>query len=116
MSYYCARLHIVCIVDDPDHDRENGHTCDYPFVLFQAADAGTAFTRALELGRAKEHSYLNCNERTVRWALRAVEQIWYLGNELDGVEAGSILDVYRLETPLGIDAQFTPENELPVFT
>ena len=114
MPYYAARLHVVSIVDAPDQFREASYVCDYPFVVFQASDDEAAFLRALELGKDHETEYLNSDGQRVFWRLRAVEHIWKLGEIFDGIEIGSIMDVYRPEEPLNIDTPFSPEKDVPL--
>lgn len=114
MIYYSARLHVVSIVDDPDKIRERSHVCDYPFVLFRAADDAAAFARALELGKKHDTEYVNADGNRVRWRLRAVECIWKLGTEIDGIEIGSIMDVYQPDKELDFDTRFSPEADMPI--
>ena len=114
MNYYSARLHVVSIVDDPDQLQERSYLCDYPFVLFLATDDDAAFMRALELGKQRESEYMNADGQRVRWRLRAVEFIWKLGTEINGIEVGSILDEYRPDVALTFDTVFSPETEIPI--
>ena len=116
MIYYSARLHVVSIVDDPVKIRERSHVCNYPFVLFRAADDEAAFARALELRKEYETEYVNSDGNRVRWRLRAVEFIWKLGTELDGIEIGSIMDVYQPEQELDFDTCFSPEVDMPIIS
>jgi hypothetical protein len=41
MPIFCARLLVVCLVDDGKPKKRN--TCDYPFVLLEATDHESAF-------------------------------------------------------------------------
>jgi Domain of unknown function (DUF4288) len=116
MIYYSARLHMVSIVDDPDELRERSYVCDYPFVLFQAADDAAAFARALELGKEREIEYVNSDGNRVHWRLRAVEFIWKLGTEIDGIEVGSLMDVYQPDEELSVDTSFSPESIMPTYS
>ena len=114
MPFFSARLHVICIVDAEGHEgNPPKYTCDYPFVLFEAADDDEAFNRAISLGKQQECRYQNSSGETVRWALRAVEEIWRLPDQLDGIEIGSILDVYQSDTRFSIDTMFEPERIKP---
>lgn len=116
MDYFSARLQLVCIADNTEHQKQAKQMCDFPFFVFRAEDEETAFQSALELGRNQEHEYQNDQGELVRWRLRAVEQIWRLGQNIDGREIGSLLDVYFPETPLAIDHEFRPESKTPIYS
>lgn len=109
MHYYSARLHKVCIVDEPENYEEGKYTCDYSFVIFRADSYEDAFQRALGLGRDQETIYKNSEGNDVRWALNAVEEVTELEPDLDGIEIGSILDEYVPKEPIGITTVFQPE-------
>ncbi|MBX7212159.1 MAG: DUF4288 domain-containing protein [Verrucomicrobiaceae bacterium] len=114
MPFYSAKLHVICLVDDPSvFEDEGGHLCDYAIVVFRAADFEAAWHRALELGRAQEHGYENAEGNQVRWAFRGIEDIEELGEDIDGMEVGSVLDIYKPEEPLPFDTEFNPEKHLP---
>ena len=113
MPFYSARLHVVCIVDSQEYQLEGKYTCDYQFILFRANSFEHAFERALALGHEQETFYKNEDDKDVRWALNAVEQIYELGNELDGLEVGSLLDVYMPESPISISSDLSPESKPP---
>ena len=114
MPYYCARLLVVCLVDDGKPRKKN--ICDYPFVLIEATDYEQAFQRALLLGKQRETRYANDKGRPVRWAFVKVEEIKKLGAQLDGVEVGSLLDVLPAETPLPFGKRFQPRHSKPLLT
>ena len=116
MPYYSARLHVVSLVNNEKKLAESEYTCDYPFVVFDAVDDDSAFQRALSLGRDQETEYENGEGELVRWSLRAVEHIWRLGDDIEGREIGSIMDVYRPGEPLEFDSPFSPESESPIFS
>ena len=116
MPYYSARLHVVCIVDDPKHHAEGKYTCDYPFVLLRANSSDEAFQRALALGREQETVYKNKSGKDVRWALNAVEEIYELGDEIDGIEVGSLMDVYEPGHSIGIGTDLDPGSKQPVYS
>jgi hypothetical protein len=114
MPYYCARLLIVCLVNDRKPRRKN--TCDYPFVLFRASNDNEAMKRALELGKEQETRYKNSKSQWVRWAFVSVQVIKILGRRLDGIEVGSLLDVYVSEKPIPFRKRFSPEKSTPLIT
>ena len=113
MDYYCAQLLTVCLVADGKPRKLN--TCDYSFVLFKANDYEHAFERAVALGKQQETQYSNAKGQPVRWAFVRVEAIKHLGAELDGIEVGSLLDVWRTEEPLPFSKRFQPHRSKPLF-
>ena len=113
MSYYSARLHIVCLVDDTNPYEEDSYISDYPIVIFKAMDFEDAFQKALRLGKDQEHQYKNGDGADVRWVLNAVEALYFLGDDLDGIEVGSVMDVYHPNSPLKFDQDFSPEIKPP---
>ena len=113
MPYFCARLLVVCLVDDEKSKKK--HTCDYPFFIIKAKDEDEAFKKALVLGKEQETKYKNDQGQDVRWSLAAVEQIWNLGDSVEDVEVGSIMDVWKSDKSIAYEHVFNPENELPIF-
>jgi len=111
MSYYCARLLVVCLVSSRKPRRRNLY--DYPFVVFRAANYSSAFKVALKLGKAQETRYEGSTGQSVRWAFVRVEEIKKLGQKLDGVEVGSILDRLQTKEPLRFNKRFHPERSKP---
>jgi Domain of unknown function (DUF4288) len=114
MAIFCARLLVVCLVDDGRPKKRN--TCDYPFVLLEATDHESAFAKAIELGKKQETKYRNSKQQLVRWAFVKVEQITQLEEPLDGQEVGSLLDVLKTEEPLGYRKRFSPSKSRPVLS
>lgn len=112
MEYYCARLLIVCLVNDGRKQRKN--ICDYPFVIFRARDHRNAFKRAIMLGKEQEHSYKNTKGKSVRWAFVRVEEIRRIGRQLDGREVGSVMDVLKTDAPIPFRKKFNPEKRKPM--
>ena len=104
---------MICLVDTPKPRKRS--LCDYLFFLVKANSFEEAFDQALKLGKTKETRYYNVKQTRVRWALVKVETIKRLGNDLEGVEAGSILDVYLSEQPIPFGHQFHPKAHLPDF-
>ena len=114
MPYFCARLLVVVIVDNPKPRRRN--TCDYPFVLIKADSHEEAFKRALELGQGQETAYKNSRGKTVRWAFVRVEELKRLPRNLDGAEVGSLLDVLPSDELLFVKKRFRPAKHEPIFS
>ena len=112
MQLYCARILVICLVDDR---RLRKHLCDYQFFTLLARDDKHAFERALEIGKEQESRYKNGSNQDVRWAFSKVEFIRRLGDTLDGVEIGSILDFWHNKRPVSFKRRFTPEKHLPLF-
>lgn len=114
MPIFCARLLVVCLVDDGKPKKRN--TCDYPFVLLEATDHESAFAKAIKLGKKQETRYRNSKQQQVRWAFVKVEQITQLQESLDGQEVGSLLDVLKTEEPLSYRKRFSPRKSTPVLS
>jgi hypothetical protein len=112
MSYYCARLLVVCLVNFRKPRKRNLY--DYPFVVFRAVSYSSAFKVALKLGKAQETRYEGSKKgESVRWAFVRVEEIKRLGRNLNGVEVGSILDRLRTNNPIAFGKRFHPERSKP---
>ena len=114
MPLYCARLFVVCLVDENKPRKRN--TCDYPFVLLAAPDYEQAFQRALTLGKKQETRYKNEKGQTVRWAFVRVEEIKELSADLDGQEVGSLLDVWETDEPIRFNKRFLPKRFRPLLS
>ena len=81
-------------------------------IVLKAANWDDARTRALDLGRAKEKTYRNSENRQVRWALERLVTLDELGEIVDGLE------IYSQPSNLGIqavpfDQEFRPELTEP---
>lgn len=113
MNYYCARLLVICLVDDSRKHKKN--ICDYPFIVFRAKDNADAFRRALGFGKEQETAYKNGKGQRVRWALVRVEEIKRLGRHLDGKEVGSLLDVHVSKRSVPFAERFNPKKHAPIF-
>jgi hypothetical protein len=113
MKYYCARLLMICLVSDGKPRRRN--PCDYSFVVYRAKDNTEAFTRALALGKSQETSYTNDKKQMVRWAFVQIETVKCLGRRLDGMEVGSLLDVFVSTEPISFNQRFQPAKCKPCF-
>ena len=114
MPLFCARLLVVCLVDDGKPRKRN--VCDYPLVLLKAGDYQSALAKAIELGKKQETKYKNSKQQMVRWAFVKVEQITLLEGALDGQEVGSLLDVLKTEEPITYRKRFNPRTSTPVLS
>jgi hypothetical protein len=113
MQYFCARLLVVCLVDDGKPRKKN--LCDYPFILIKARNHAGAFRRALILGKRQECRYKNDKGKNVRWAFVRVEEIKRLPARLDGAEIGSLLDHWFSDSPVPFGKRFLPRRSTPLF-
>lgn len=114
MPFFCARLLVVCLVNDKRPRKRN--ICDYSFVLLKAMDHQEAFARALDLGKEQEVRYKNEKGQMVRWAFVKVEEITQLKVPLDGQEVGCVLDVMNTREPVGYRKRFNPGESSPLFS
>jgi hypothetical protein len=106
MDHYCAKLLVVCLVDDGKPRQRN--TCDCQHVVFRARDYEDAFARALAFGKREETRYKNAKGQWVRWALAEIQSIKYLGRSVDGLEVGYFLHERRFECPIPFKKRFNP--------
>jgi hypothetical protein len=113
MDYYCARLLVVCLVEDGKPRTRN--TCDRLFVVFRARDHNHALKRALALGKQQETSYKNAKGQRVRWAFVEVQNIQRLGRSVDGQEVGSFLDERRFGHPMPFKKRFNPRASRVIY-
>jgi len=111
MQYFCARVLIVCLVDDGKPRKRD--LCDHQFVVVRARDSEHAFERALEFGRAAEMTYKNPKGQKVRWAFVRVESIKRLGRKIDGREVGSVLGDERSPKDVSFRQRFRPDKHQP---
>ncbi len=114
MSYFCARLLVVCLVDDGKPRKKN--LCECPIFLISAKGYKEAFRRALALGRRVETRYKNHKGQHVRWAFVRVEEIEKLPRRLDGAEIGcSLLDYWVSDSAVPYGRRFDPRKSTPSF-
>ena len=117
MSYFCAHLELVCIVDEEFSDKDSHlYLCDNQFFILVAGDKGDALAKAKEIGFHKEHSYKNSDGETVCWRFRGVPNIWQLPELLDGIEVASFRDWRQSEVQLKIDMDLEPEKLLTQYS
>jgi len=112
MQLYCARILVICLVNDR---RLRKHLCDYQFFTLLARDDNHAFERAIEIGKQQETQYKNGSDQDVRWVLARVESIKRLGDSLDGIEVGSLLDYWHNKRPVSFKRRFKPNEHFPLF-
>jgi hypothetical protein len=111
MNFYSARLLFVCLVDDGKPKKKNMY--DDSVVAFRAQDFDDAFRRAVEIGKAREHSYLSPDGHKVRWALVEILNLDWVGRKIDGAEVASKLH-YRVSAKrINPKAKFHPEKSKP---
>ncbi len=114
MAYFCARLLVVCLVDDGKPRKRN--LCEYPLFLINAKGYREAFGRALALGKRLETRYKNQKGQRVRWAFVKVEEIEKLPRRLDGAEIGcSLLDYWVSDSAVPYGRHFKPGESTPSF-
>jgi hypothetical protein len=71
------------------HDDEvtEAWTCEEQIHLIRAPDADTAYKKAMDLGKKREHSYKNVYDETVSWTFLGLEDLAELDGQLrDGIE------------------------------
>ncbi len=114
MDFYSARLIFVILINDSKPKKRND--CDEAIYVFKADDLGNAFERALELGKAREHTYENCDNRNVRWAFVEVAEVRRIGETVENAEVSSKLLCVSSEEPMAFDSQLRPEDKAPYET
>ena len=119
MSYfYSARLRFILISSDPDRHRDGTYKTEVRFVLLRAVHDADAFERALAIGREEDSNPSESvredgTKILCRWAFVEIEELSYLGLELDGVEISSLYEEYRPSQPIDFDTIFHPKNSKP---
>jgi hypothetical protein len=114
MSYFCAKLLTVCLVEDGQPRKRN--TCDRSFVLVQAPDSSSAMELALKAGKGQETRYKNARGQKVRWAFVGVEELKERPGTLAGAEVGSVLGVMLSSVPLAFGKRFNPQRIEPLLS
>ena len=111
-GWFSTKVRLVCLIESI-----GAHRYMDSVYLFQSADFEAAFTRALELGRSQEKSYLNADNQQVVWKLKEVVSLDNIAaKSLDGAE------VYSEPVDLGDDesipfySEFHPEKSQPTQT
>ena len=107
--WFSAMLRFVVLVDD-----EGPSTASRSVIVFQAEDWPQAKTRAVELGRYMERSYVGGTGHQVRWRLSELETLDMLG---DAITDGREVYAEPFELPGGqtflFDAEFEPADSEP---
>ena len=70
--WYVATLIIVSRVENKPEDSK---VCAEQIRLLRAQDADEAYEKALQLGHAEEHSYINMNGNTLFWEFVGLENL-----------------------------------------
>jgi hypothetical protein len=108
-SWYAAVLLLKAEVMAPN---PGSPLIDHQVRLMRAADAETAYQRALFLGRAEEHEYENPYGEIVRWVFLGLHNLTLL----DAATLTDGLEVYSWMARGDTGWTVTPKGELPVFT
>jgi hypothetical protein len=111
MDFFSARLLFICLVDDGKPKKK--HLYDDSVVTFRARGFDDALRRAVEIGKAREHDYLNGDGQKVRWALVEVLNLDWVGRKIDGAEVASKLHYRVSGEPIRPGARFHPEESKP---
>ncbi len=109
LQWYSSKLRTVCLVEasGPLHYMDCVH-------VFRATSWQSALERAVELGRAHERSYLNDDNRKVRWALKEILTLDVLSDfQLDGAEVHSEFSDVAADDSSELDTIFHPEDSSP---
>jgi hypothetical protein len=103
---------MVCLIEP-----KGGYSYMDSVILFQSTDFDSAFTKALQLGRKREESYLNDENHQVVWKLKEIISLDIIDfNSLDGVEVYSeTVDLDPGEL-IPFNAEFRPEQSQPTQT
>ena len=84
---------------------------DVQYRLVRAADAESAYARALALGKRGQHSYENCDGDTCRWVFAGLEDL----RVVDDQELGHGAEVYGFIEEGAASERVVPKNELTEF-
>lgn len=111
MPYFSVTMSLIALLPDPVP--VEGYIVDIQVHLFEAEGVDLAFERALQIGRAQEHCYLNESGQTVNWVLKEIEQIRCIGDILSESEISSRMEEWKPEVALSSHHKFKPENNRP---
>ena len=96
------------IVEDPaDGDASVG----VQYRLVRAADAESAYERALALGKREQHSYKNCDGNTCEWFFAGLEDLRVVNDQ----ELGHGAEVYGFIEKGTASERVVPKDELTEF-
>ncbi len=112
MTNYSATLRLVALVEGMRPSRRP--LVDEPIVILRAANRRAALRRALDLGRASEHEYVNAKGKRVRWVFAEVLTLDPLPRVLDGAEVWSSLAPRTLPEPVHFGSRFRPASSRPI--
>lgn len=86
-------------------------------VVFQSQDYALAQERALAIGRSKETTYTNGDNKQVKWKLESIETLDILGEKIeDGREVYSEFQEISSENEVPFTTEFHPERSKPTQT
>jgi hypothetical protein len=108
MRWYAA---VVVVRARIDNTWQDDNLIDHQVRLLQASDAEAAYARALDLGKAAEHSYKNRDGEMVSWEFVGLA-------DLDLIQAAAIedgLEVYRWRLHGRPQDAVVPKDKLAVF-
>jgi hypothetical protein len=114
MTNYSARLRHVALIEGARPSRRP--LINETIVILRAASRRGAMRRALELGRASEHEYLNTKGKRVRLVFAEILTLDALPRELDGAEIWSTLEPRTLSHSVSFDSRFRPAASKPFET
>lgn len=108
-SWYAAKLRFVVLLETTGSENAS----DSVFLL-RSDSFESAFTRALELGRAEETEYVGGTGERVRWRLKEIVSLDVLkATELDGIEVHSEFKPLKDDERYGFEHVFQPEASQP---
>ena len=96
------------IVERPD---DHDPSVDVQYRLVRAADAETAYQRALALGRRGRHAYKNCEGDTCEWTFAGLEDL----QRADDQELGHGAHLYGFIESGPASERVVPKDQLTEF-
>src|SRR5215470_15377164 len=107
--WFSTRIRMICLIEP-----EGGHSYMDSVIVFRSTDFDSAFTRALEMGREREESYLNESDCRVVWRLKEIISLDIIDFEnLDGVEVYSEPVDLNPGELIPFNTEFHPEQSQP---
>jgi hypothetical protein len=89
----------------------DGCGVDVQYRLVRAADAESAYERALALGKRGQHAYENCDGDTCQWVFAGLEDL----RVFDDQELGHGAEVYGFIEEGSASERVVPKKELTEF-
>lgn len=109
LRWYAAVVVVRARIDDAS---QYDYLIDHQVRLLRASDAEAAYVRALELGKAAEHSYKNGDGETVRWEFVGLADL----DEIQGTAIEDGLEVYSWRQRGQAQEAVVPKDKLAVFS